>query len=445
DPKAEAVWTILTYFREQRILGEELNEERLHYFDLASEDFSVGLNLLQKLPGQTERDVINNVIEILKNAYPNDSAWLRKFARPTIKALLRDRKETHSILSIREFLTEESPLRERIKRQLEEGSTDDRELKRDLDELEDQFGGKQVEPILNRLKELLDNPITKRMFGQKQTSLNVLEWVEKGHVVLFNTQGLTKEETRLVMGYIAVLYHQAAQNRQNTSSNHYLIVDEAHEVGHIPIFHEQIIPKDRSKGLSLFMLTQFPEQFSEELKMTIEELAGTIISFTTSEGTAREMERLTNGNFSASDIHDLKELRAAVYTQNSQGEKVHFFIETDPPYVINRDGKPTYYGDDEERIGREKHTAWREALTELGESWMNRDCKTAKEADAEINNYLESLWTIESPDNGQGGTKKNGKRKKGKQSPRTPKGNDSGLKKVQDIPAFQSDEEDDEE
>ncbi|PTM52174.1 type IV secretory system conjugative DNA transfer family protein [Desmospora activa] len=448
DPKAEAVWTILTYLRERQIAGDELEEDRLHYFDLASEEFSVGMNLLQPLPGQSERDVVNNTIEILKNAYPNDSGWLKKFARPSIKALMRDKTEIHSVLALPEFLKEESPLRDRIKQQLEQGATSDRELKRELDELEDKFGGTQVEPILNRLKELIDNPITKRMFGQKQTSLNVLEWVENGHMVLFNTQGLTREETRLVMGYIAVLYHQAAQNRKNTSSNHYLFIDEAHEVGSIPIFHEQIIPKDRSKGLSLFMLTQFPEQFPEKLKTTIEELAGTIISFTSGEATAREIERLTNGSFAASDIHGLKELRGAVYTQNSKGEKVNFFIEADPPYVIDRDGELTYYGDDEERINRERNNAWREAQEELGNVWMTRDCMTAAEVDAEMNAYLEKLWAIEMPrgtgdDQKSKGGKGKEKGKKGKERKSSqPQG--TGLKPVQDIPAFRSNDKEEE-
>lgn len=438
DPKAEAVWTILTYFREQQILGGELDEEKLHYFDLASEDFSVGMNLLDPLPGQTERDVVNNTIEILQNAYPVDSSWLKKYARPTIKALLRDRKEKHTILAIPEFLKEESPLRERIKRQLEQGDTRDRELKRDLDELEDKFGGNQVEPILGRLKELTDNPITKRMFGQKKTSLNILEWMEQGHVVLFNTQGLTREETRMVMGYILVLYHQAAQNRKNTATNYYLFIDEAHEVGSIPILHEQILPKDRSKGLSLFLLTQFPEQFPDQLKKTIEELAGNIFAFTSGEATSREIERLTNQSFAASDIQDLKELRAAVYTQNSQGEKVHFYIETDPPYVMDRDGKPTYYGEDEDRINQEKNEAFREAQKELGEKWMARDCMTAEAAEKEMDAYLETLWAIEvdeEPNNNRKGSK--GKR------PSRHRGGDTGgsLRQVQHIPAFQPDQD----
>jgi len=428
DPKAEAVWTILTYFRKLKILGEDL-PEKIHYLDLASEQFSVGLNLLQRLPGQTERDVINYAIQVLQNAYPSESAFLKKYARPTIKALLRDREETHTILAIPEFLKKESPLRERIKRQLEQGSTEDRELKRDLDELEDKFGGHEVEPLLNRLRELTDNPITKRMFGQKKTSLDVLKWLEEGHAVLINTQGLTTEETRLVMGYMLVLYHHAAQKRKNTAENHYLFIDEAHQC-QLPILHEQIIPKDRSKGLSLFLLTQFPEQFNERLKQTIQELAGTIVAFSSGDKTAKEIERITNGKLKEQDIKNLKELRAGVYTQNDRGEKVHFFIETDPPYVMDRNGNPTYYGEDEERIDRERNAAFQEALEELGYKWMARDCLSSKEVDREIADYLESLWSI--------GGEKDDRREEAHPKGFRKQRSGRGLKPVKEIHAYQA-------
>jgi hypothetical protein len=226
-----------------------------------------------------------------------------------------------------------------------------------------------------------------------------------------------------------VLYHHAAQKRKNTAENHYLFIDEAHQC-QLPILHEQIIPKDRSKGLSLFLLTQFPEQFNERLKQSIQELAGTIVAFSSGDKTAKEIERITNGKLKEQDIKNLKELRAGVYTQNDRGEKVHFFIETDPPYVMDRNGNPTYYGEDEERIDRERNAAFQEALEELGYKWMARDCLSSKEVDREIADYLESLWSI--------GGEKDDRREEAHPKGFRKQRSGRGLKPVKEIHAYQA-------
>ena len=394
DPKGDGAKTLLSYYRAEKEKNPDFDDSRVHYFELASPEFSIGLNLLEILPGQTERDVVNNAIQVLQNAYRTDSDWLRKYARPTIKALLRD-DETHSILAIPEFLREDSPLRKRIMNKLEQGTTDDRELYRTLKDYEDkkQLWGNQVEPLLNRLGELRDNPITKRIFGQRKTTLNVQEWLEKGDVLLLNTEGLTKEENRLVTGYIMTLFHQAAQQRNNKQTNYYVFVDEAHEL-QLPIMYQQIIPKDRQKGLVLFLLTQFLEQFETELKDAITEIGGNIFTFISGKKTANEVQEMTG--FKAEDIQSLSELTAAVYTENSQGERVKFMIRTEPPYILKKDGTPTYHGTDEDRMNREETEAFREAQA-LGREWMKRDCLTAEQAQKEIDRYLESMWSIDQP------------------------------------------------
>lgn len=391
DPKASAVKAILTYFRQARVLGHEFDETKVHYFDISSPDFSLGLNLLHRYPGQTNEQVLNNALMVLQNAYGGESVWFKKYGRLAIKMLLADKTQTHTILGIPELLKENSPLRERIKRQLAQGTTEEKELAREIEELEPKFGGKEIEPLLNRLSELKDNPITRRIFGQQKTSLEVLKYMQEGHIVLFNVEGLSPEEMRLVMGYIVSLYHQFCSKRTNQQLNHYLFIDEGHQV-QLPILHTDIIPKDREAGLALVLLTQFLDQLNKDLKRAITEISGNLIACRVGADTAKEFEKMTRRRFKAEDIQGLKSLRAAVYTEDEKGDRISFFIETEPPYVFDRNGKPTYYGEDKLRRSREKNEAHQEALNELGYVWMARDCLKAEEAQKQINNYLESLW-----------------------------------------------------
>lgn len=155
------------------------------------------------------------------------------------------------------------------------------------------------------------------------------------------------------------------------------------------------------------------------------------MTFSSGDKTAKEIERITNGKLKEQDIKNLKELRAGVYTQNDRGEKVHFFIETDPPYVMDRNGNPTYYGEDEERIDRERNAAFQEALEELGYKWMARDCLSSKEVDREIANYMELLWSIDGEKDDEEKGRPRGFKGKVQRSGR-------GLKPVKEISAFQA-------
>ncbi|MBH8608951.1 type IV secretory system conjugative DNA transfer family protein [Thermoactinomyces sp. CICC 10521] len=392
DPKGDGVKTALTYFQMLRAQGHDFDESKVHYFDLTSDQYCIGLNLLD-LPGQTEDQRIANIIAILQNAYSSDSAWLKKYARPTIRALLRDKHEKHTILAIPEFLRKDSPLRERIKSQLKKGNVSDQALYRKLEDLEDKFGGHEVEPFLNRLDELIENPVTQRIFGQKETNLEILRYLEEGHFVFFNVEGLAeqKEAMKLVMGMIVTLYHQAAQVRHNQSQNHYLVIDEAHQC-QIPVLYEQVIPKDRSKGLIAILMTQYLDQFVEPLKKAISEVSGHIFAFTCGSETAKKVQEYTGNRFKAEDVVNLPELEAAVYTESDSGERVSFRIRVEPPYIM-LDGKPTYYGPQEERQAKEEREAFQKALQEFGLRWMQRDCLSVEEVQKQIDAYREKLGT----------------------------------------------------
>src|SRR5699024_7507082 len=142
-----------------------------------------------------------------------DPVLLDKYGRIALEALMLDTKQQHTILGVSEFLDKDSPLRDRLVKQFE--ASDDTTKKALAKEIKrEKFGGKDTEVVRNRLVRLKKNPIAKRMFGQFNNHLDILKWIDEGHVVFFDCQHLPPEIMRLTMGYIANQYWQLAQRRK---------------------------------------------------------------------------------------------------------------------------------------------------------------------------------------------------------------------------------------
>lgn len=398
DPKKSFAYTMLTYLNKLRLEGEltEDQEDIFHFFDVTSKEYAFSINPMEKPKGRTltedeKNEIVENTISVMKAAYPGESILFEKYAGLAIRCLLEDPQMDHTILAIPEFLDKESRLRDRLHGFLKNGNTYQKRLAKNIERNKDGFGKSDIQPVLNRLHRLQENPRTRRIFGQPTTTIKPLEYMEKGKIVIFNTEGLSQDEIRLVMGYIMVKYHEAANQRRNRAQNHYLIVDESHEV-QIPIMWEKIVPKDREFGLCLILLTQFLEQFNDKLLATMTEIGGTFMSCIAGAESAKVIQKLTTGRVNASDLQNLRALVAAVDTEDSEGDRVTFMIQAAPPYVYDEQGEPTYYGTDKQRRDDEKNAAFANAYHRVGLKWMKRDCRPASEIDEEINQYLESLW-----------------------------------------------------
>jgi hypothetical protein len=396
DPKGDLVKTILTRLNKRTLEGQLKDDSIYHYLDVSSKDFSFGINPLQKRQPNQPADreeaesIINNVLDVLKTAFSGESILFERYGRLVIKALLAD-NQPHTILAISEMIREDSPLRERLVRQLAQGNSYQKEIARELTSEEEKFKGSALEPLRNRLVKLKESSVMRRIFGQKETTIKPLEWMENGHITLFNVQDLTQDQMKIVMGYILTEYHKQANKRNNTASNHYLMIDEAHEVRDLDILSSQIIPKDRDFGLNLILLTQSAHQFSERLYNAITEIAGFYAACLSGSETARAMQRITAGRVEQESLQNLKPLTAIIDTERESGERITFMVKSNPPIIYNKHGSATYFGQDKERQGREKAQAFKDSLSSVGYRWMERDCKTVQAIENEIEQYIEAI------------------------------------------------------
>ncbi|PTM52720.1 ATP-binding protein [Desmospora activa] len=401
DPKGTLVQTMKTRILKDEKAGKTVHRDRLHIIDIASSEFALGLNLLHRHPWQTVEDVIDDTLAVLRNAYAGktDPVLLDKYGRLALEALLLDSKQKHTILGVSEFLDKDSPLRDRLVKQFAASNdTTKKALAKEISR--EKFGGKDTEVVRNRLVRLNKNPIARRMFGQFENNLNILEWLDEGHVVLFNCQHLPPEIMRLTMGYIANQYWQMAQHRKYKQRNHPLFIDEAHMV-QLPVLSE-MLEVLRDFGLPLYLCTQHYGQYEDSLLSDALGLVGTKIAFKQEdEGHADKACKKAGRSFEPRDIQNLKSFQAALYVENSKGEKQPLLVRTDPPYVFGEDGEPTYFGEDVERIDREKNKAFAWADQELARPLQKRDCTPISEVNQQINDYLESLWGEKEPKTGK--------------------------------------------
>lgn len=335
DPKQDFVYTLLTYLNKLKIEGKltEEQEQFFRFYDVMSKDYCFSINPMEKRKGMTEEEkmeIVNNTLEVLMSAYPHDSILFEKYGTVAIQALLEDPKQDHTILAIAEFLDQESPLRDRLYNILKHGNTYQKSIAKDIERLKKGFGGSDTQTVYNRLLRLKKNPRIKRIFGQPKTSINPLGNMEKGIITLFNVEGLGENEMKLVMGYIAMEYHKAANRRKNKAQNHYLWIDEAHEV-QLPVLWEKIIPKDRAMGLCLWLLTQSFDQFQDELLTALTDIGGNFISCIAGRDSAKKVQEITTGRVKATDVQNYRALTASVDTEDVSGDRVTFMVKADPP------------------------------------------------------------------------------------------------------------------
>lgn len=368
----------------------ERMKDKIHIFDVRNDKYTFGLNLLEQMPGQTTDEVVNTTIDIIRNAYESESAWFKKYARLSLKALMADKTTQHTILAVPEFLKEDSPLRERIMAQLANGDDYEKQLYEDLEAESKHYGTNKTEPLLDRLTDLKDNELCKRVFGQPTGSIDFLKWVEEGHIVLINGEGLNESEQSILMGYLMMQLDYAARHRKNKLEKYFVFLDEAHNLKKLPILHEQALPKWRSKGIVPILLTQFLDQFHPQLRKSVSSLVDNILIFRSLGEAAQDiLNNVPDAKFDLEDLTSLKSRNCAVVTFNKYGERITFFMTVQPPYTWDEWGEAVDFSDPK-RASMLQEIAWKQAQEEM-EDIMERDGLTIEEANEAVTQYLAEI------------------------------------------------------
>lgn len=380
DGKGDDYKKIVSKIMKDEQDGQKIDWSRIHVFDLSSDKYSLGLNLLHQNDGESPDVVVESALDVIKNAYPDrDSMLLDRFGKLALLSLLES-KGTHSILGLEMMIRKDALFRKRIITMLQS------ELKQDWEEVKKELDNDRTTlPILNRMQNIRYNTRMKRMFGQPKSGLEIQKWMDEGHIVLFNLANLSEQERKMVIGYIITQYHRQCHIRKNKGKEHINFVDEFHLV-QIPVV-KQILSLDRSTGHCFFPMTQHTEQLDNDIMKAFDGNVGTILSCRVGSESAEKLKKMSGETLNPKDLQHLRRLTAVLTTSDSKGGQITTFLKADPQPLYKADGEPAYYGPDAKRQKKENEEAhlW---ISQKVEELMQRDCWSVEEVDKWIEKYL---------------------------------------------------------
>ncbi len=377
DPAGSTLMIILNRLLYAESQGFHVPWEKVHYFKIADSDYPMGLNLLHKNEGEENNGVAANVLALIHTAYGGDTVFTDRLIENGIMTLL-DHVRPHTILGLISVL-QYPALREMI-------DISDPLVQEFWDTTGDDLKAKSLDPLLNRLRPLLQSKEMRRIFGQFHWTPKILKWMDEGHIVLIDLLGVTEKNITIIGGQLVTQYYSICKTRlPDISKPHMLKIDEAHLVK-IPIL-EKVISEARKFGLSLGLITQYPEQFDGLLLKSITENMGTFLSCTIGPSSASQMTKMMNSAFDTSTLQGLPRRQVAVYT-TIDDHPYSFMVKSDPPVMYLPNGKAADYQD--KGVGGEmwKAQQWaKEKALEL----QQRDGLHKDEVDRQIEAYMDYL------------------------------------------------------
>lgn len=380
DPAQASLTIVLNRLRHAEQQGKHVPWEKVHYFRLGSgSDYPIGLNLFHRLPTESIHNVQQTVRNLLSYAYGGQTARMDKYLRFAAHTLLSDDTRDHNIMGIIPILQNE-----KLSRSI---YVDDPVVKAFWD-----GGGKprdeDFDVLQTRLDPLIGNPEMRNIFGRSDWTPRIRDWMDEGHICLFDMKGLSESDVKLTAGHLTNRYFaEALQRPEERSKFHFFLFEECHQA-QVPAL-PTMLAMIRKHGVSTGLITQYPHQLDKDLLLAISENIGTIFACTQGENSSKKVESMMNGKFSAETLQDLGERIVATYTQGKDdaGKNVTktFTIESDPPVIYMPNGKPANHLNPDET---EEAQRWAQ---EKARELMQRDCKHRDQVQSEIADYLSSL------------------------------------------------------
>ncbi|MXQ55521.1 hypothetical protein [Shimazuella alba] len=381
DPAREIIAIIENRLRFLEESGEKIPKDKIHHFNLSSDtSHVVGLNLLANPNNNPIDQIAEQIAEVLLHKHGKSESLTRMKRLLTLAVhSLMEHDEHHTVLCVDEFFRDPA-FRAQI---VQKGK--DPYVKRFWTKLDQQELKKEVEGILNHIDPLLQDPTMRRMYLQKEMTLDIMKYMDEGHLVFIDLDGMKDHELKVTVGQLVNHYYQAAIKRPVGSKFHLMMIEEAHMI-QIPLFTE-IFLSDTKCDLGLGLITREIDQFNnEELVQAMKGNIGMVISCAQLEG-ADEIEELTRKHIKASFVEKLAERTAAVYIQSKKNQRktvTTCVVSNLPPSVFLPDGSTANYKTNERIEAFQWGLDWgMKRMIESGEA------REVEELDEEISHYME--------------------------------------------------------
>lgn len=145
------------------------------------------------------------------------------------------------------------------------------------------FRNEAISPILNKVGAFLASPVVRDVVGNRETSLDLREIIDKGKVLLANlSKGKLGEDASALLGALLVTgFELAALSRTDIPEverrDFYLYIDEVQTFATLSL--AEIMQEARKYRLNLILAHQYLDQLEEPIQRAILGNVGTLIAF----------------------------------------------------------------------------------------------------------------------------------------------------------------------
>ena len=281
DPAETSVLGVIDMLLKLEADGYDITELKnmIHYIDFSYDNCIFPISLLNKDVPVTE------ILDYFKSLFgESPTIQVDRMVTSAINTLLMDEGE-YTILDVPKLFQDEN-MREEIAIRLSKNIYADDSVRF----LKSKFNPNQVDPILNRTDPFVNTGKKKLMFGLPSKFdgfKKIAEWIEEGHIILFNTKGLNDVDNKIVMGYMSLKYYLYGLSRNDNALLHIVFQDEAHKTQFQVL--QRWLAELRKKGLALVPMTQFLDQFDPKYLQALLGNVGTKISFRQGDDSARRL------------------------------------------------------------------------------------------------------------------------------------------------------------
>jgi hypothetical protein len=314
-------------------------------------DRTVGFNLFETYhePGEPGFDEeIEGIVDDFKELIAADEYWgprMDRIMKTMVRGMIRHPREFTPIEMYYALLEEEN--RREYADLIGEEIDDDDILflqgftRRIAEELSDN----ELDPLLGRLKDWVENPMTRQIIAQRESNVSIAEAVNEGKIIIVKNN-LPAEAKRMVATAIMRRIWTCVSDRISESEKkvrelagmdepgvgydpYFLMVDECHTVLTEASKVETILSEARSKRLGLMLATQYLHRLDDETQQAILQNCNTLLALTT---LLPEEARVLAKRFGGANADDMTTIPDYHARTKLSSEDEAFLARLTPPY-----------------------------------------------------------------------------------------------------------------
>jgi len=331
DPHGELVESILRKIPKKR-------EKDVIYFNPADTDYHAGFNILELPDPKYKHLVASGLMGIFTKLWANVwSARMEYILNNAILALLDTPNTT--LLGIPRLLVDKE-YRQTIIKNLKDPVVKAFWIN-EYEEWKDSFRSEAIAPIQNKVGQFLSTSLVRNVVGQKESTINLFEIMNKQKIFLVNvSKGRIGEDNSALLGAMLITKLQlSAMERvrvpEEKRKDFYLYVDEFQNF--VTESFAGILSESRKYRLNLIVVHQYIGQLSTESSTTVRDSVfgniGTMIVFRVGAADAEFLEKEFSPEFIAQDIVNLPNFRVYIKLMVDSITSRPFSAKTMPPFI----------------------------------------------------------------------------------------------------------------